>query len=1089
MARDKKRRRSLSRSSSSSPERISSRRRRNNRSRSRDRRRRSIERHRRSRSRERRRSPRDRYRRSRSRGRRTFSRSRSRSFTRSRSRDRRSKSHDGKRSRSHDRDDKKAEQPALSALAAATAAAAAVTGALAAAENTTLDKNAQQQQLDLEMQKRRERIEKWRQARKKTEQAVAAALVLPVPGKKWSLEDDEEDDSGPPPPPLKDDPDDGPGPPSLKKKLDPDEADADTKTEEVKKEAEVKQEEEEDDGIDPLDAYMMGIQNEVKQLKDKALKTDVSAPAPEKANNMVTMIVGVAKKKEDKKKGELMEQNVDALEYSSEEETEDLQTTMNNLQAGKAKKPVSVSLEDISYAPFRKNFYIEVPELAKMTPGEVETLRAELEGIKVRGKGCPKPIRNWAQCGVSKKVLELLKKHGFEKPTPIQAQAIPAVMSGRDLIGIAKTGSGKTLAFLLPMFRHILDQAPLEDDDGPIAVIMTPTRELAMQITKDCKKFTKSLGLRVVCVYGGTGISEQIADLKRGAEIIVCTPGRMIDMLAANNGRVTNFRRTTYVVLDEADRMFDMGFEPQVMRIIDSIRPDRQTVMFSATFPRQMEALARRILIKPIEILVGGRSVVCKDVEQHVVILTQEEKFFKLLELLGLYQDKGSAIVFVDKQEHADILLKDLMKASHNAMALHGGIDQFDRDSTIVDFKAGKVGVLIATSVAARGLDVKHLILVVNFDCPNHYEDYVHRCGRTGRAGNKGYAYTFITEDQGRYTADVIKALELSGNPIPEDLQKLFDEYKARQEAEGKKVRGGSGFSGKGFKFDEAESHLKTEKKKFQRAALGIQDSDDEDAEGDIDREIESMLAPKKRIKELLPGPSVTGQTTPAPAVPGVPGTIAGVAVPLGAAATTAAPSGTVSEKLEMARMLACRINMTRTFSAPSTPAPEVMMSAQSATEAMMRGQYVPELPTPVISAKTLAEQRAEKLHAKLNYQPKVVEEEPPEPPPQKEKFQKYEEELEINDFPQQARWKVTSKEAMAQISEYSEAGITVRGTYYPPGKEPKGGDRKLYLAIESTSELAVSKARAEIIRLIKEEMVKMQHSYQPINRGRYKVL
>lgn len=974
----------------------------------------------------------------------------------------------------------------MSALAAATAAAAAVTGALAAAENTTLDKNAQQQQLDLEMQKRRERIEKWRQARKKTEQTAAAALVLPLPGKKWSLEDDEEDDSGPPPPPLNDDPDDGPGPPSLKKKLDPDEADGDTTTEEVKKEDEVKQEEEEDDGIDPLDAYMMGIQNEVKQLKDKALKTDVGAAAPEKANNVVTMIVGVAKKKEDKKKGELMEQNVDALEYSSEEETEDLQTTMNNLQAGKAKKPVSVSIEDISYAPFRKNFYIEVPELAKMTPGEVETLRAELEGIKVRGKGCPKPIRNWAQCGVSKKVLELLKKHGFEKPTPIQAQAIPAVMSGRDLIGIAKTGSGKTLAFLLPMFRHILDQQPLEDDDGPIAVIMTPTRELAMQITKDCKKFTKSLGLRVVCVYGGTGISEQIADLKRGAEIIVCTPGRMIDMLAANNGRVTNFRRTTYVVLDEADRMFDMGFEPQVMRIIDSIRPDRQTVMFSATFPRQMEALARRILIKPIEILVGGRSVVCKDVEQHVVILTQEEKFFKLLELLGLYQDKGSAIVFVDKQEHADILLKDLMKASHNAMALHGGIDQFDRDSTIVDFKAGKVGVLIATSVAARGLDVKHLILVVNFDCPNHYEDYVHRCGRTGRAGNKGYAYTFITEDQGRYTADVIKALELSGNPIPEDLQKLFDEYKARQEAEGKKVRGGSGFSGKGFKFDEAESHLKTEKKKFQRAALGIQDSDDEDAEGDIDREIETMLAPKKRIKELLPGPSVTGQATPAP---GVPGTVAGVAVPLGTAATTAAPSGTVSEKLEMARMLACRINMGRTFSAPSTPAPEVVMSAQSATEAMMRGQYVPELPSPVISAKTLAEQRAEKLHARLNYQPKVVEEEPPEPPPPKEKFQKYEEELEINDFPQQARWKVTSKEAMAQISEYSEAGITVRGTYYPSGKEPKGGDRKLYLAIESTSELAVSKARAEIIRLIKEEMVKMQHSYQPINRGRYKVL
>lgn len=187
------------------------------------------------------------------------------------------------------------------------------------------------------------------------------------------------------------------------------------------------------------------------------------------------------------------------------------------------------------------------------------------------GKGCPKPIKTWAQCGVSTKELNILKKMGFEKPTPIQAQAIPAIMSGRDLIGIAKTGSGKTLAFLLPMFRHILDQPPLEETDGPIAIIMTPTRELCMQIGKDIKKFTKSLNLHAVCVYGGTGISEQIAELKRGAEIIVCTPGRMIDMLAANSGKVTNLRRVTYIVLDEADRMFDMGFEPQVNIVLDFV--------------------------------------------------------------------------------------------------------------------------------------------------------------------------------------------------------------------------------------------------------------------------------------------------------------------------------------------------------------------------------------------------------------------------------------------------------------------------------------------------------------------------------------
>ena len=190
----------------------------------------------------------------------------------------------------------------------------------------------------------------------------------------------------------------------------------------------------------------------------------------------------------------------------------------------------------------------------------------------------------------------------------------------------------------------------------------------------------------------------------------------------------------------------------QVMKVIDNTRPDRQLVMFSATFPRTMEALARKILQRPIEISVGGKSVVCKDIEQHVHIVEEEKKFLKLLELLGTHHTDGSAIIFVDKQEHADSLLKDLMNASYTSCgSLHGGIDQYDRDSTITDFKAGKIKILVATSVAARGLDVKELVLVVNYDCPNHYEDYVHRCGRTGRAGNKGYAHTFLTEDQGKY--------------------------------------------------------------------------------------------------------------------------------------------------------------------------------------------------------------------------------------------------------------------------------------------------------------------------------------------------
>ncbi|XP_041566557.1 probable ATP-dependent RNA helicase DDX46 isoform X3 [Drosophila elegans] len=648
--------------------------------------------------------------------------------------------------------------------------------------------------------------------------------------------------------------------------------------------------------------------------------------------------------------------------------------------------------------------------------------------------------------------------------------------------------------------RHILDQPSLEDGDGAIAIIMAPTRELCMQIGKDIRKFSKSLGLRPVCVYGGTGISEQIAELKRGAEIIVCTPGRMIDMLAANSGRVTNLRRVTYVVLDEADRMFDMGFEPQVMRIIDNVRPDRQTVMFSATFPRQMEALARRILKKPIEVIVGGRSVVCKDVEQNVVILNDDAKFFKLLELLGIYQEAGSIIVFVDKQENADILLRDLMKASYPCMSLHGGIDQFDRDSTIIDFKSGKVRLLIATSVAARGLDVKDLILVVNYDVPNHYEDYVHRCGRTGRAGKKGSAFTFITPEQSRYAGDIIRALDLSGTLIPAELQTLWTEYKAAQEAEGKTVHTGGGFSGKGFKFDEQEFNAVKESKKLQKAALGLADSDDEeDIEQDIDQQIEQIFAAKRTVKDTsaaaTAAAAVAAISGANPALASVAAQAAAVAAAANLAMTattasaaagggqSAAAGGALSsDKLELAKRLASKINSSKNLDTKS--------SVVASVEPLLKGPHVAGAAAPLLTARTVAEQMAAKLNNKLNYQPKEDEEGlGPLIGGTTNSFTKYEEELEINDFPQQARWKVTSKEALAQISEYSEAGLTVRGTYVPQGKNPPDGERKLYLAIESCSELAVQKAKREITRLIKEELLKLSSAHHVFNKGRYKVV
>uniref|UniRef100_A0AAQ5XM80 Probable ATP-dependent RNA helicase DDX46 n=1 Tax=Amphiprion ocellaris TaxID=80972 RepID=A0AAQ5XM80_AMPOC len=866
-----------------------------------------------------------------------------------------------------------------------------------------------QNKLEEEMRKRKERVEKWREEQRKKAieniGEIKKELEEMKQGKKWSLEDDDDKD-------IKEE----------------------KKEEGEQKETPMEQQTEEDD-VDPLDAYMEEVKQEVKKFNMGGVKGNDKVRSEYCSTlSLIYCLVGLI----------FINYQCSGCYFMLKGTVCFLADIYFLLFVFKIMLlPHCISL-------FNCFFYFIFINL------ELNAYRLELEGITVKGKGCPKPIKTWVQCGVSMKILNALKKHSYEKPTPIQAQAIPAIMSGRDLIGIAKTGSGKTIAFLLPMFRHIMDQRPLEESEGPISVIMTPTRELALQITKECKKFSKPLGLRVVCVYGGTGISEQIAELKRGAEIIVCTPGRMIDMLGANSGRVTNLRRVTYVVLDEADRMFDMGFEPQVMRIVDNVRPDRQTVMFSATFPRAMEALARRILSKPIEVQVGGRSVVCSDVEQHVLVIDEDKKFLKLLEILGHYQEKGSVIIFVDKQEHADGLLKDLMKASYPCMSLHGGIDQYDRDSIINDFKNGACRLMVATSVAARGLDVKQLILVVNYSCPNHYEDYVHRAGRTGRAGNKGYAYTFITEDQVRYAGDIIKALELSGSPVPPELEQLWGSFKDQQKAEGKIIKSSSGFSGKGFKFDETEHALANERKKLQKAALGLQDSDDEDGALDIEEQIESMFNSKKRVKDLSAPGAAAG-------LPGLGPTSAGNI-----------------QKLEMAKRLALKINAQKNLGAE---AQDVM---QQATNAILRGGTIM---TPSVSAKTIAEQLAEKINAKLNYTPVEKLEEERQAAEQAETVKRYEEELEINDFPQTARWKVTSKEALQRIGEYSEAAITIRGTYFPPGKEPKEGERKIYLAIESANELAVQKAKTEITRLIKEELIRLQNSYQPTSKGRYKVL
>ncbi|KAL4905845.1 hypothetical protein BDW74DRAFT_177545 [Aspergillus multicolor] len=696
--------------------------------------------------------------------------------------------------------------------------------------------------------------------------------------------------------------------------------------------------------------------------------------------------------------------------------------------ASKAKKKKDIPTVDhkkVEYEPFRRKFYTEPSDLAQMSEEEAANLRIELDGIKVRGLDVPKPVQKWSQCGLGIQTLDVVDKLGFESLTSIQAQAIPAIMSGRDVIGVAKTGSGKTMAFLIPMFRHIKDQRPLENMEGPIGLIMTPTRELATQIHKDCKPFLKALNLRAVCAYGGAPIKDQIAELKRGAEIVVCTPGRMIDLLAANAGRVTNLRRVTYIVLDEADRMFDMGFEPQVMKILSNVRPDRQTVLFSATFPRNMEALARKTLTKPIEIVVGGRSVVAPEITQIVEVCNEDKKFIRLLELLGnLYStdenEDARSLIFVDRQEAADTLLRELMRKGYPCMSIHGGKDQIDRDSTIEDFKAGIFPVLIATSVAARGLDVKQLKLVVNYDAPNHLEDYVHRAGRTGRAGNTGTAVTFLTEDQERYSVDIAKALKQSGQEVPEPVQKLVDSFLEKVKA-GKEKASNSGFGGKGLERldQERDAARMRERRTYKTGDEGEEEEEkdekkNEQAEEQFNKVLSSVQSASSQIPGVPKGIDLDGKIT--------------------------------VHKREVDP------------NAPNNPLDKVG-SAVADIHARLSRAGVMRSGVPIDNRGP----DAGAFHATL----------------------------EINDFPQKARWAVTNRTNVAKILEATGTSITTKGSFYATGKEPGPNENpKLYILVEGETELSVTNAMRELMRLLKEGTIAAvdSESRAPAS-GRYSVV
>ncbi|XP_021716433.1 DEAD-box ATP-dependent RNA helicase 20-like [Chenopodium quinoa] len=417
--------------------------------------------------------------------------------------------------------------------------------------------------------------------------------------------------------------------------------------------------------------------------------------------------------------------------------------------------------------PFEKNFYVESSSVAAMTDSEVEEYR-KLREITVEGRDVPKPIKHFSDIGFPDYVMEEVKKAGFTEPTAIQAQGWPMALKGRDLIGLAETGSGKTLAYLLPAIVHVNAQPILSPGDGPIVLVLAPTRELAVQIQQEATKFGTSSRIKNTCIYGGVPKGPQVRDLQKGVEIVIATPGRLIDMLESNH---TNLRRVTYLVLDEADRMLDMGFEPQIRKIVTQIRPDRQTLYWSATWPKEVEQLARKFLHDAYKVIIGSLDLKANHaIRQIVEIVSENQKYKKLVDLLEDIMDGSRILVFMDTKKGCDQITRQLRMDGWPALSIHGDKSQAERDWVLSEFKSGKSPIMTATDVAARGLDVKDVKYVINYDFPGSLEDYVHRIGRTGRAGAKGTAYSFFTAANARFAKELIAILEEAGQKVNPEL-------------------------------------------------------------------------------------------------------------------------------------------------------------------------------------------------------------------------------------------------------------------------------------------------------------------------------
>ncbi len=404
------------------------------------------------------------------------------------------------------------------------------------------------------------------------------------------------------------------------------------------------------------------------------------------------------------------------------------------------------------------------------------------------------------QLELSSEILRAVSDEGYVNPTPIQAQVIPSILAGRDVMASAQTGTGKTAGFTLPLLYRLQVHASTSMSPArhPVrALIMAPTRELAMQIDESVRKYGKYLALRTTVVFGGVSIEPQIAALKTGVEILVATPGRLLDLVEQ---KAVSFSKTEILVLDEADRMLDMGFLPDIKRVMALLPQQRQSLLFSATFSSEIRKLADSLLKQPVRVETAARNTVNESISHVVHWISPNNKFALLLHLIR-QQDLKQALIFVKTKHGASQLAQMLSHNEISAAAIHGDKNQQQRTQALAEFKNGEIQILVATDVAARGIDIEKLSHVVNYELPGNPEDYVHRIGRTGRAGSKGKAISLVSEHEKELLANIEKLLNT--RLVTEQVTGFEAEQFSRNLPD-RKNRGASGNSRHGNKLAES---------------------------------------------------------------------------------------------------------------------------------------------------------------------------------------------------------------------------------------------------------------------------------------------